>query len=163
MESRRICLSLSILAALAFLAVPASAQDTEKPVQTAAAPVSEQVTKTMAAEELSIYGEVQSVGAEGMGSLTVQYYDYDADDEKTITIVLDAGTKLENANSVADIKKGDWADVTYAVGGGKNTAKSIIVEKDEEAVVAKPAPEQAADQGQAAAKVDTAASGDASY
>ena len=142
MNNRIAWLSLSILAALVFLAVPASAQDTEKPVQTAAAPVSEQVTKTMAAEELSIYGEVQSVGAEGMGSLTVQYYDYDADDEKTIVVTLDANTKLENAGSIADIKKGDWADVAYSVVDGKNIAKSVIVEKEEEAPAEMPKAEE---------------------
>ena len=162
MKSKIACLSLSILAALAFLAAPVSAQDAKNPVQAAAAPVSEQVTKAMVAEELSIYGEVQSVDAAGTGSLTVQYYDYDADDEKTITIDLDANTKLENANSIADIKKGDWADVTYSAGGGKNRATSVIVEKEEEAPVTA-APEQAASQGQAVAKEEATASEDVSY
>jgi len=158
-------LSLLIVAMLAFLAVPASAQDAENPVQAAALPVSEQVGQTMATEELSIYGEVQSVDTTGTGSLTVQYYDYDADDEKMINIALDTKTKLENANSIADIKKGDWADVVYSTAAGKNSAISIIVEKEEEATVAAApaAPEQAVSQGQAVAKEEAASSGDLPY
>ena len=162
MKNNKVCLVLSILIALAFLSVPASAQDAQNPVQ-AAAPVSEKVTQTMATEELSIYGEVQSVDVQDKGSLTVQYYDYDADDEKTMVVVLDAGTKLENANSISDIKKGDWADVTYSVDAGKNRAISIIVEKEEETVAAAPEPGQAAIQQQTAVMGQVADSGDASY
>lgn len=149
MKNKRVCLLLLILAVLAFLAVPVSAQDSQEPTQAVAAPVSEQVSQVMATEELSIYGEVQSVDAAGAGSMTVQYYDYDADDEKAITIVLDTNTKLENAKSIADIKKGDWADVAYSSEGGKNIAKSVIVEKEEESV-APAASEQAVSQEQAA-------------
>ncbi|MCX5680428.1 MAG: hypothetical protein NTZ95_07285 [Candidatus Omnitrophica bacterium] len=171
MKSEKAYVLLPIMAALAFLAVSASAQDTQNAVQSAAAPVNEQVAKTMAAEDLSIYGEVQSVNAAGIGSLTVQYYDYDSDDEKTITVVLDANTKLENANSIADIKKGDWADVTYSAVGGKNAAKSVIVEKEEGAAATPAAPEQAAIQeqtavqGQAAVAVkeEASPSADVSY
>ena len=136
MGNKKTYLSLSVLAVLAFLALPVSAEDAQAPAQpAAAAPVGEQVSQAMASEELSIYGEVQFVDAAGAGSMKVQYYDYDADDEKTITIALDASTKLENAGSIADIKKGDWADVTYSAAGGKNKALSIIVEKEEEAPV----------------------------
>ena len=150
MKNKIALLSLSILAVMTLLTAAAYAQDAEKPVQPAATPVSEQVNKTMAAEEQSIYGEVQSVDATGTGSLTVQYYDYDADDEKTVNISIDANTKLENAGSAADIKKGDWADVTYSTDGGKNKAASIIVEKEEEAVPpVSPAPEQVVKQEQA--------------
>src|SRR3989338_5972745 len=80
--------------------------------------------------ELSIYGEVQSVSIEKNSAL-VQYYDYDTDEEKTVELVLDKDTKLENANSLSDIKQGDWVDATYAVSDGKNIAKIITVEKEE--------------------------------
>lgn len=135
MGSKIAYLSLSIAAVLTLLAVPVSSQDTQVPAQATAAPVSEKVSQAMAQEELSIYGEVQSVDTAGAGSVTVQYYDYDADDEKTIAVMLDANTKLENAGSLADIKKGDWADVVYSITDGKNIARSIIVEKEEEAVI----------------------------
>ena len=40
---------------------------------------------------------------------------------------------MENAATINDIKQGNWADVIYTVTDGKNIAKSIIVEKEEEA------------------------------
>jgi len=144
MNKKIVFLSLLVLASMIILTVSSQAQDAEKLVEPAATIVSDQVDKTMASEEMSIYGEIQSVSAEGAGSMTVQYYDYDADDEKTIVMALDANTKLENAGSVADIKKGDWADVTYSSDGAKNKALSIIVEKEEEiAVPPQPEPQQA--------------------
>ena len=82
-------------------------------------------------EEMSIYGEVQSVDA-STNSLKVQYYDYDSDQEKSIEITANKDTKLEKALSLNDIKKGDWADITYTVSDAKNMAASISIEKDEE-------------------------------
>ena len=63
--------------------------------------------------------------------MSVQYYDYDSDEEKTIEITADKDTKLENAAMLSNINKGDWVDVTYGVKDGKNLAKSIMVEKEE--------------------------------
>ena len=80
--------------------------------------------------ELSIYGEVQAVNA-GANSMTVQYYDYDNDEEKTTEIALDANSKIENAKAIGDIKKGDWVDVNYSSASGKNMAKMVSVEKEE--------------------------------
>ncbi len=155
MKNKTAIVSLAALATLVFLALPAAAQNIENPAKAAASPVGEEVSQAMEAEELSIYGEVQSVNAVGAGSLVVQYYDYDADDEKTITITLDADTKLENAGSIADIKKGDWADVTYSTAGDKNTAMSIIVEKEEE-TAAPAAAEQSVAMGEVMASGDEA-------
>jgi len=67
------------------------------------------------------------------GSILVQYYDYDSDEERTVDILMDKNTKLENATGPNDIKKSDWVDVTYEINGGKNVAKFIMVEKEEEA------------------------------
>ena len=85
-------------------------------------------------QEVSIYGEVKSVNM-AASSLTIQYYDYDSDEEKSIEILTDAATKMENAAIITDIKPGNWADVVYSVKDGKNLAKSIIVEKEEEAPI----------------------------
>lgn len=113
--------------------------DTTSPVQTsapveagapAAEPVKEEAVKL---DELSIYGEVQSVNAQ-TNSIVVQYYDYDNDEEKSIDISVDANSKLENAKAITDIKKGDWVDVNYTVSAGKNTAKMVSVEKEEPAM-----------------------------
>lgn len=84
------------------------------------------------AKEISIYGEVQAVNAVA-NTLSIQYYDYDSDSEKTAEVVVVAETKMENAKSASDVKKGDWVDVTYVVSGGKNTARAVSVEKEEPA------------------------------
>jgi hypothetical protein len=91
-----------------------------------AAPVETEV-KT---NELSIYGEVQAVNAQA-ASISVQYYDYDNDEEKTIEVSLDKDSKLENVKAVDEVKKGDWVDVTYVAAGGKNVAKMVSVEAEE--------------------------------
>lgn len=153
---------LSIFVILSMSAITVYAETpqdtTQAAAQTAVATVKDQVEEAMQSEELSIYGEIQSVDTQNTGTLTVQYYDYDTDDEKTISINIDAGTKLENAQTPADIKSGDWADITYAVSGGKNTAKSVIVEKEE--VVT---PNEASEGAQAAAKEETAVVEDMPY
>ena len=81
-------------------------------------------------DDLSIYGEVQAADGAAQ-TITVQYYDYDADEEKTISISCDPATKFENAASAAGMKKGDWADVTYVVKNGLNLAKNVVVEKED--------------------------------
>ena len=88
--------------------------------------------KVVQPQEVSIYGEIKAVNA-AAGSLTIQYYDYDSDEEKTIEIAADNSTKMENAATINDVKQGNWADVIYTTAVGKNVAKSIIVEKEEEA------------------------------
>ena len=121
----------ALLIAVSEAAFNECAQDDTKaaaPAETAAAPT----PATAAPADMSIYGEVQAVNAQG-SAMTVQYYDYDNDEEKSIDITIDSASKLENAKSVADIKKGDWVDVTYAAGAGKNTAKAVSVEKEEPA------------------------------
>ena len=81
-------------------------------------------------KELSIYGEVKSVNL-AAGSLSVQYYDYDSDEEKTAEIAINKDTKIENVLAINDIKQGDWVDVTYNISDGKNAAKLVSVEKEE--------------------------------
>lgn len=106
--------------------IPAFSQtsDTAKPAA-AAAPAPDAQAK-----ETAIYGEVQAVNAQA-GTISVQYYDYDSDSEKTAEIAVGSGTKMENMKALGDIKKGDWVDVTYTMSGAKFTAKSISVEKEE--------------------------------
>jgi len=80
--------------------------------------------------ELSIYGEVQAVNVQA-ASMSVQYYDYDNDEEKTLEVSLDKDSKLENVKALGEVKKGDWVDVTYTVTGGKNLARNVSVETEE--------------------------------
>lgn len=115
---------------MAFAATSAFSQATPPAAESAkaetAAPAASQ------AKEISIYGEVQAVNAVA-NTLSVQYYDYDSDSEKTAEVVVGADTKMENAKAASDVKKGDWVDVTYVASGGKNMAKTVSVEKEEPA------------------------------
>ena len=120
-------------------------QNDQAPASQSTAPASPEMaapaaTPAAQAQEISIYGEVKAVNA-AASSMTVQYYDYDSDEEKSIEITSDSNTKMENAATIADVKQGNWADVIYTVSNGKNIAKSIIVEKEEEAPAEMPKPE----------------------
>ena len=104
-------------------------------VQAPQAPQSPQAAPAEAAaktNEISIYGEVQAVNVQA-ASISVQYYDYDNDEEKTLEVSLDKDSRLENVKAIGEVKKGDWVDVTYSVSGGKNTAKVVSVETEEPA------------------------------
>ena len=165
---KRYYLGLMIAAlAIALFAIPAFSEGDSKdtaaapaesqvqaPAATEAATAQEPAVETAATEaaasspapieeapkpkELSIYGEVQSVDA-ASSSMSVQYYDYDSDEEKAADVVFNKDTKIDNAAALADIKKGDWADVTYEIMDGKNIAKSVMVEKEEEPSSSMPA------------------------
>ena len=100
--------------------------------------------KSAQPEEISIYGEIKAVN-QAANSITVQYYDYDSDNEKSIDITADSTTKMENAATINDIKQGNWADIIYAIINGKNIAKSIVVEK-EDAPAATPKAEESVQQ-----------------
>jgi len=133
---------LLAVAMIGLVAGLAYAQDQQPPAnQAPAQPAAEAVSAgPVQPQEVSIYGEVKSVNM-AAGSVAIQYYDYDSDEEKSIEIIVDAATKMENAKEVVDIKPGNWADVVYSVKDGKNIAKSIIVEKEEEAPAEMPKPE----------------------
>ena len=120
---------------------PAAQSQTQAVAETAATPEPAAAEKVAQPQEISIYGEVKVVNP-ASSSLTIQYYDYDSDEEKTIEIVTDSTTKMENAATISDVKQGNWADVIYTAAGGKNTAKSIIVEKEEEAPAEMPKAEE---------------------
>ena len=94
-------------------------------------------------KEESIYGEVLSVN-EAAVSMTVQYYDYDTDEEKSMDVVVDKNTKFDNAASLKEVKKGDWVDVSYSSQADKKVAISVIVEREEEELTAPAETEEAA-------------------
>ena len=126
----KVFLAACILVSL--ISIPAFSQDAGKaPAQAQEAPVPTPVTDAASqAKEIAIYGEVQSADLSA-NILSVQYYDYDSDSEKTAAIAFYSDTKLENASTLGDIKKGDWVDVTYVVKDGKSVAKIVTVEKEE--------------------------------
>lgn len=133
----KVILALTLVASV--LVLPAFSQENQVQPPTAAPVVTEE---TAPAKELSVYGEVQSVNADS-STISVQYYDYDSDQEKTADIVADKDTKIENVTGIDKINKGDWVDIIYVVKDAKNVAKSIIVEKEEPEV---PVAEKLADE-----------------
>ena len=107
-------------------------QDTSQVVGEVAVPAQTESVKAANPEEISIYGEIKSVNV-AANSITVKYYDYDSDNEKSVEITADNNTKMEGVPAISDIKQGNWADINYTVVNGKNIAKSIVVEKDDTA------------------------------
>ena len=103
----------------------------------------EKVPSKAEVKEESIYGEGLSVN-EAAVSMTVQYYDYDTDEEKNLDVVVDKNTKFDNAASLKEVKKGDWVDVSYSSQADKKVAISVIVEREEEELTAPAETEEAA-------------------
>ena len=144
MKKYFVCIAV-ISAIMALLPISAFSEDPQAPAKddttgaqgaqsaTVQTPVgSPPVEAAAKTNELSIYGEVQTVNVQA-ASISVQYYDYDNDEEKTLEVSLDKDSKLENVKAINEVKKGDWVDVTYTVIGGKNTAKTVSVETEEPA------------------------------
>ena len=118
-----------------------SGQDTPQVATEAPALAPAASNKSAQPEEISIYGEIKAVN-QAASSITVQYYDYDSDQEKSIEITADTNTKIENAATITNIKQDSWADVIYTAANGKNIAKSIIVEKEEDTPAETPKAEE---------------------
>ncbi len=110
-----------------LVGVTAFSQDADDIPMPASAPTADAISQV---KETAIYGEVQAVDATA-STLSVQYYDYDSDSEKTADIAVNIDTKLENVSALGDVKKSDWIDVTYVVNNEKNVAKVVTVEKEE--------------------------------
>jgi len=117
----------------AFILAPASVfsqvEQAMSDVQTVTDPAMEAIPPQ--SDEISIYGEVIAVDVNS-GVISVQYYDYDSDEERTADIIINETTTVDNGLSISDIASGDWVDVIYTIKDPKNIAKSIIVEKEEE-------------------------------
>lgn len=78
-----------------------------------------------------LWGEVSSIDIQ-KGELSVQYLDYDTDQDKEVTVEADDKTTYENVSSLIDIKPGDTVSVDYlSFPDEKNVAKKISVEKPE--------------------------------
>ena len=124
---------------------PPANQDTSQVVSEGQSAPPAVSNKSAQPEEISIYGEIKAVN-QAASSVTVQYYDYDSDQEKSIEITADSNTKMGNAATIANIKQGNWADVIYAIINGKNIAKSIVVEKEEDTPAETPKAEESVQQ-----------------
>ncbi len=120
--------------ALSIFSIPVFSQEAKQEQVPAAGapPIAAPAEEAPKINELSIYGEVQNINPQ-TSTIAIQYYDYDNDEEKTIEITVNKDSKLENVKATEEIKKGDWADITYVVADGKNMAKLVSVEKEEPA------------------------------
>lgn len=84
------------------------------------------------ADTLWLWGEVVSIDIEKT-QLLIKYLDYEADQEKEITITIDPKTTYENIKSFTEIKPKDTVSIDYVVEpGDRNIARNISVEKPEE-------------------------------
>jgi len=126
MKKYFVCLSVT-WAVITVLTIPAFSQNaTQAPAKKNSVPAEEAAKP----KELFVYGEVQAVNAR-TASMTVQYYDYDSDEEKTLEVALNKDSRLENVKSIDEIKKGDWVDITCIASLGKKIALNVIVEKED--------------------------------
>ncbi|MDD5026937.1 MAG: hypothetical protein PHV58_00385 [Candidatus Omnitrophica bacterium] len=77
-----------------------------------------------------VWGEVISVDTQNK-TLALKYLDYDMDEEKELLIIADNLTSYENAKSLEEIRAKDSVSIDYISVAGKNTARSISLEKAE--------------------------------
>ncbi len=78
-----------------------------------------------------VLGDVTALDVEG-NQLTLSYIDYDAYEDKEMTISVDAVTNYENADSLQSIEVGDIVSVGYVISPqGKATALNVCLEKFE--------------------------------
>lgn len=139
-------IAVTIIAVCLLINQPLFSQENkEEPPEMQEAQVTgtSQITPTMAIEEtareleasqpeeMSIYGEVISINEE-TNSVNLRYYDYDSDEEKAQDVFFDKDTKMQNIQAIKDIKAGDWIDAVYITKDGKDIAKSVIIEKEED-------------------------------
>jgi len=75
-----------------------------------------------------VWGEVTAVDVPTK-SITLKYLDYETDQEKDMSLVVDASTAYDNIKSLDEIKPKDNLSVDYIVQDGKNIAKNISLEK----------------------------------
>ena len=79
-----------------------------------------------------VWGEVAGVDVAGK-TITLKYLDYETDQEKEIVLTADDSTTFDNVKSLGEIQVKDNLSVDYASKDGKNTAKSVSLEKTENA------------------------------
>ena len=78
------------------------------------------------------WGEVVSVDVQKK-EIIVKYLDYEADQEKEMTISIDEKTTFENVKSLEELKPQDTISIDYfSNSDGKNLARNVSVERPEE-------------------------------
>lgn len=116
----------TLLLALVFCAgifgTAAFSQDASAPVTMAAttAPAPADVT-----EGQFSYGTVVTASPEAM---KISEYDFETDTSEEVDYTVAKDVKLENVNSINDVKQGDEVEIEFVMKDGKRTAVSIYVE-----------------------------------
>ena len=87
-----------------------------------------------------VWGEVTGVDAPNK-SVSLKYLDYETDQEKDMAIATDELTNYDNAKPLGEIQPKDNISVDYVVKDGKNIAKTIGLEKAENAPAAAVTPQ----------------------
>jgi hypothetical protein len=115
-------LFLAVVFSASFFGASAFAQDAAAPVTTDAttAPASADVT-----EGQFSYGTVVTAS---IASMKISEYDFETDTSEEINYEVATDVKLENVNSIDDIKQGDEVEIEFVIRDGKRTAVSIYVE-----------------------------------
>jgi len=60
--------------------------------------------------------------------LVIREYDFDTDEEKEVTYVINASTQFINIESIKDVEVGDEVDINYIEQGGVKMARVITKE-----------------------------------
>ncbi len=136
-----VAISLVYLATLVSSeeANPSKTETAVPPAVTATTPAAPVAEPKPAAEETKwVWAEVTGVDAVN-NQIVVKYLDYDTDEEKSLTIVIDSATRFENAEGIKSVSAGDNVGVDYILNDkGQALAKSIALEKAESMPKASP-------------------------
>jgi hypothetical protein len=129
-----VILSLLILAGSGF----AFSEDQALDTNTVSAPSDVTATPQESVDSPNtqwVWGEVASVDAQNR-ALKLKYLDYETDQEKEMVLNTDEQTSYDNIKSLEDIQPKDNISVDYVVKDSKNIARSIGLEKAENAAPA---------------------------
>ncbi len=115
-----------IAASLIFLGFVTGFSE-EMPIQGGAIPQAESEPQMQ-----WLWGEVVNLDLQNK-IILVKYLDYETDESKEISVMVDDSTAYENIKSIEELKPNDAVSVDYIVTAeGANIAKNVSVEKPEE-------------------------------
>ncbi len=79
-----------------------------------------------------LWGEVSYLDIPN-NKITINYFDYETDSEKSEKVSVDGNTKYENIKSLNEIKLNDAISIDYTISpDGRHIAKNIRIERPEE-------------------------------
>ena len=79
-----------------------------------------------------LWGEVVSVDVDN-NKITVKYPDYETDQDKEITLLVNVKTRYSNISSLGELKPQDTLSIDYRVSvSGENIAENISLDKPDE-------------------------------